>query len=288
MPRINNAILPQNIAYARGQQNPMIDIRFGGQMGYAPDLTEWVSNQAYVRRNLICLLVEAPTGFQNLPDSDYWTGTLRALVELHPQRIQGLNATLNVEFTETPVGGAGQIQHDVTDVKETPPNISFTWKEKYGMPIQRFFSGWIRYLMMDPNSKFASINTISGNAVPDMLSDRTSATMLFIEPDPTHTKVVKSWLVSNMMPKSSGEVVGTRDITAAGEPAEYEIEMTGISQYGTAVDAFAQRVLSGISITGADPYNRAAMVSSIDPDVLAQQKSYGGNISELASTALAV
>ena len=140
MSRLTDAILQNTTGYAQGHNAPMVDLKYGGQMGFAPELAEWVSNAAYVRRNLICILLEAPKGFQYLPNPDYWISTLRALVELHPLSIDGLNAGLEVELAQNPVGGAGQQQEDVTDVKETQSSPTFRWAEKYNMPIALFLS----------------------------------------------------------------------------------------------------------------------------------------------------
>ena len=52
MARLSDAIQQNNQAYAAGRQNPMLDLTKGGQMGFAPDFTQWVSNQSYIRRNL--------------------------------------------------------------------------------------------------------------------------------------------------------------------------------------------------------------------------------------------
>lgn len=287
MSRLSNAILQSSTAYARGHTNPMVDLQYGGQMGYAPDLTEWVSNQAYIKRNLICLLVEAPKGFQYLPNPEYWVATLRALVELHPLSIEGLNAGLEVEVTDNPVGGGGQRHQDFTDVKEATSAPVFRWSEKYGMPVAAFLRGWITNLMMDQNSKFANVATLSASNRPsDMLADMYSATMAFIEPDPTHTKVVKSWLVTNMWPLKTGEITGRRDLTQAGEPTVYDIGFSGIAQYGLGVDAFAQKLLDGITITGANPYNRPAFLNSISADVLAAKKSYEAGVEGLGASAI--
>lgn len=283
MARIDKAVMPENTAFNIGQQNSMLDVRFGGMNGFSPELAEWVNNQAYVRRNLICILLEAPSGFQEMDDPDYWVGTLRSLVELHAESITGLNSTLTVEFAETPVGGGGQMQEDVTDVKEARSQPTFRFKEKYGMPINRFFSSWIRFLMLDPHSKVASINTLPGVKVPDMLADRTSATMLFIEPDPTHSQVVKAFLSANMMPKTSGENIASKDKTQAGETASYDIEFTGIVISNIGVMKFAQSILDTISITGASPYNRNAFVDTIDADVMKQGKSYSNGIDDLVA-----
>jgi hypothetical protein len=283
MSRLANAILQQGSAFSAGKNSPMVDLQFGGQMGYSPELAEWVSNQNYIRRNVIPLLVEAPKGFQMLPNSQSWVSTLRALVELHAMSVEGLQAGLTVDITSTPVGGGGQMQDDFIDVKQTQSKVTFKWNEKYGMPVFNFFNGWIRNLMMDPDTKYAAISTISGTKPTDMLADMYAMTCLFIEPDPSHTKVVKAWLGTNMFPQGTGEVVGRRDLTSASEPTTYDIEFTGIYQFGTGVDAFAQQMLSAINITGANPYNRQAFVNTITADVLAATKSYQASVQDVGS-----
>ena len=286
MSRVTEAILQSGTSYATGHQAPMLDLQYGGQMGFAPDLTEWVSNQAYIRRNLICLLVEAPKGFALLPNPDAWTGTLRALVELHAMSIDGLNAGLEVESSQTPVGGAGQQQDDVTNVTETQSKVTFKWNEKYGLPIATFLRAWITNLIMDPNTKYANVLTATGTPPTDMLADFHSATMLFIEPDATFSKVIKSWLVTNMYPTTSGEITGRKDLTAANEVQSYDIAFTGIAQFGIGVDVFAQTLLNGIKITGANPQLREAFVQQITANILATKKSFSNGIDTLAAAAV--
>jgi hypothetical protein len=290
MTRPAETILQNNIAWASGRQNPMVDLRFGGQMGFAPDLTQYVSNQSYVQRNLICLLVEAPRGFSMMPNGDKWVATLRSLVELHPLSIDGLQAGLEVTVEDTaPVGGGGQMHQDFTDVKMARSNPVFRWTEKYGMPISSFFRAWITYLMMDPDSKVANIATLAGVTRPgDMLADMYSATMAFIEPDPTHTKVVKSWLCTNMFPQGTGEITGRRELTAAGEAKTYDINFTAISQFGLGVDKFCQSLLDSINITNANPYTRPAFVQGITADVQAVTEGYRAGVSNLSNTAIRV
>lgn len=281
--RVTGAIMQQNTAFNAGHQSPMLNPTYGGQMGWAPELAEWVSNQAYIRKNLVCLLIEAPAGFQYLPNPDQWVQTLKAMVELHPVSIDGLNAGLEVEVVDQPVGGGGQKHHDFTDVKETESNIVFRWTEKYGNPFQAFLRGWITYLMMDPYTKFASVTTLSGSKPTDMLADNFAATMIFIEPDPTFTHVVKSWLVTNMWPKKTGEILGKRDLTTAAEQLSLDIDFTGICQFGLGVDAFAQTLLTGINITGANPYLRAPFVSEISADVAAAAKGFATSATDTAA-----
>jgi hypothetical protein len=287
MARLANAILQNTSAFAQGHNSPMLDLQYGGQMGFTPNYTQWVSNQQYIRKNLICLLIEAPIGFQYLPNPDVWVGTLRALVELHAIRITGLNARLTVEVAETPVGGGGNMQQDPTNVTRERSVPQFSWNEKYGMPVNMFHQGWITNLIMDPDTKFANVATLSTDSTygppTDMLADMYSATMIFIEPDPTHTRVVKSWLVTNMFPLSTGDITGQRDLTTAQENLTVDITYSGIAQYSLGVDAFAQQLLTSISIAGANPYTENAFVQAIEAVVSSTTTGYQNEVADIAA-----
>jgi hypothetical protein len=284
--RLQNAILPSTDAHAAGYQAPMLDLQYGGQQGFDLNLTEWVSNQHYVRKNLICLLVEAPKGFALMKNPEKWVATLKALVELHPLSIDGLAAGLEVEVSEQPIGGAGQKQEDVTNVTEAQSKVVFHWAEKYGMAISKFHRAWITNLIMDPHSKYPNLIAMAGNQQKDMLADMYSATMMFIEPDPTHSSVQKAWLVTNMYPMGTGDNTGRREMSAAGEVPVYDINYTGIAQFGVGVDKFAQELLKGINLAGANPQQRATFVDKIAADVAAIARGYENNAENLGATAI--
>ena len=288
MGRLSDTIMSNQQAMARGTTSTVLNPLRGGQFGYAPNYTEWVNNQQYIRRNLICVLLEAPTGFQHLPNPEMWVGTLRAIMELHAQRITGLTASLTVNTAETPFGGGGTMQEDPTNVTEAQSHITIELNEKYGMPFARFFDGWIRHLIMDPYSKFATINTFSSGRVTDMLADRYSMTCAFFEPDPTHTRVVKAWIGTHMFPKSNGEIIGARDITAAGEAANYSIEFSGIFQYGLGVNRFCQQLLDTIDITGASPYTMPSFINAVSADVAATNVGYVSSVRNTANGAVSL
>lgn len=285
MSRVTDAILGQK-AFGRGSNQPMLDATFGGQMGYAPVLTEWVSNSAYVRKNVICVLLEAPRFFQYMPDPQKWIDTLKSLVELHARSIEGLNAGLTLEWDSHPVGGAGELQDEVIDSKRTRTEPVFTFVEKYGMPIQTFLYNWITYGIMDPDTKFALANTLEGARPDDMLPDQYTASMLFMEPDPSHKRVVKSWVVTNMAPKGTGEIVGKRDLTTAGEISNLTVDFTGIAQFNLGTNVFAQTILDKINMTNANPYLRPSLIEKIAPDVEASVKGYRTDVEQLGKTAV--
>jgi hypothetical protein len=286
MSRIGQQTLMGNNAFAIGQQQPMLDIQYGGQLGFAPDLTEWVSNGNYVRRNLVCIMLEAPKFISYMPQPERWLAAIRSLLELHPRTIDGFSAGLTVDTAETPVGGAGEQQEEITNVTRARSTPTFTFDEKYGSPISQILSDWITYGMMDPASKVANVNTLAGNRPTDMLADMQSATCMFFEPDPTFRKVVRSWLTTNMWPKSTGDIIGKRDIANGHELTSLSVPFAGISQYNLGGNVLAQRLLDNINIVNANPYLRPAFVSGVTPDIEAQKTGYASKVANMASTAI--
>lgn len=268
MSRLTDALI--NGAYTRNIDRPILDLKNGGQQGWAPNLTEWVSNQAYVSRPLICILLEAPRMFTVMPDSNKWIASLKALFELHARSIEGFNAGLKVDTEEHPVGGAGEQQQEVVNVTRERSQPKFTFVEKYGRPIQTLLEYWIRYGLMDPETKYALLSTIGGSGVKDLLADWYSATCLFVVPDPLHKNVDKAWITTNMFPLSNGDITAKRDLTASQEMLTLDIEFSGISQYGMGVNQFAQQILNNINTLNSDPFMRPSFVNRVSPDVDAQ------------------
>lgn len=285
MSRITDAILA-NKAFGTGSTQPMLDFTFGGQQGWAPNLLEWVSNQAYVRRNLICVLLEAPRFFSVMPDPQKWVSSLKSLMELHCKSIEGFNAGLTVETDEHPVGGAGEFQQEVTDVKRARTEPSLTFVEKYGMPIQTFLHNWITYGLMDPDTKYAMVGTLSGQRPDDLLADWYSMSCLFMEPDPQHRKVVKSWVTTNMFPKETGEIIGKRDLTTASEVLNLTVPFTGISQFSLGTNLFAQQILNTINMNNSNPYLRPSFIQNISADVNSAADGYKKNVEDLGKSAV--
>lgn len=285
MSRLSDALISG--AYSRDLNGPILDLQYGGLNGWAPNLTEWVSNQAYTSRPLVCILLEAPRLFTVLPNSEKWIASLKSLFELHARTIEGFNAGLKVDFDEHPVGGAGEVHQEFINVTRERTQPKFTFIEKYGRPIQTLLDYWIRYGMMDDNSKFALASTLPGGAVvTDLLADWYTATCLFFVPDPLHKRIDKAWLTTNMAPMSTGDIVGKRNLTEAQEILTLDIEFTGISQYGMGIKNFAQGILDNINISNSDPYMRPTYVNAVTADVAAANKGYKQRAEEVGSTSV--
>ncbi len=239
----------------------------GGQQGYMPDLANLAGNQNYVRKNTIAILLQAPEGFQDLPDPVMWVDALKALVERHATRIEGLRSTLNVEWVETVLNGAGEMQQDVGNVTRERSEPAFTWPEKRGKPVKNIMEGWILNLLGDPVNKIPMVVTRGLAKKINVTPQYTGMTVLFIEPDVTHREVVEAWLCTNMMPNTSGPIEGSRDISAGGENVEVSVTFSAVTQYGYGVRKYAQKVLDSLNLSGVNPNLAPAFASEIDAEV---------------------
>lgn len=285
MARLTDTIIG-NKSYGIGRNNPMVDLDKGGQFGQQIEMAEYVSSAQYVRRNLIARVIECPRGFDYLPDADKWRSAFKALIELHPKSIEGYNAQLTVETQETPFGGAGEMIETPSNVTRARSSPSFSFVERYGRPMSTFFDMWITELLMDPITKTPNVVTRGAVDVVDLLPDFIGGTILVFEPDPTFTKVDKAWLTTNFYPKSGAPVEGRRDLTAGGDGLEFSIEFTAISQIGAGVNAFAQRLLDEMNLTGSNPNLRPAFIDKISEDVKKSEHGYAEQIANAARTAV--
>jgi len=286
MARITDAILAKDTVYAA--HSPALDLVAGGQNGYmarigllGPDgksYDEWISNHAYVKKNIIPVVIQYPKFFDLMPDKDKWIATYKALLELHPLTIEGLSSGLTVEYDEHAIGGAGEMQEELTNVTRARSTVSMTFKEKANKSIQRFLDYLIRYGMMDPDVKkplvtkfMDNIDAVGGMYTPDYYT----GTVLYIEPDTTHKVVVDAWLCSNMAPKSNGDRTGKRDIKSAGEAPELSIEWTSITMNNEAVLLLADRVLASLTIINKIPDTDLVLpVQDVDQSVLAAKTGF--------------
>lgn len=288
MSRLLDTMMPPDRAFAIGAEHRMSNPNYGGVMGWSPNPTQWVNKTGYVRRNLIPIVLRAPAGFAYMPNPDDWYAATRSIFETHPISIEGLNSTLTVAASDTPYGGAGEQFQDPTNVTRERSSPSFTLPDLYGAPVNSYLESWIQYLIMDPETKTALINTLGGQIPPDMMADIYTMDMLFIEPDPQQSTVIRAWIVYNMFPLSGGEVVGRRDITTDMESVRYNIPMAGFAQVGTGVKVFAQSVLNGMRIAGANPFHRRTYLEGIDADILRARTGFGNQIEELANNQVIV
>lgn len=286
MTRLADAIL-NGQAMAYGRRTPMVDPKYGGQNGAAPNLAQWVSSSKYRPQQARVVLWEAPRGFASMPNGDYYINTLKAMFELHTRRWSGFSSTLEVSASEVAVGGANEMFQTPNKVTRNRTNITSEIDDLYGRPFQNFLEDWIFYLIGDPDTQTPMINTIADVKVPDMLADMYGCTILTYLPDPTNTKVDKAWLSTNVFPMSAGENNGERDLTSAREAEALSITWSGVTQTGRGVEMLAQAVMDSMSLTNANPMMRKAFADQIDPNVASvKQGSYATDLSNMVNSAV--
>lgn len=288
MSRLNDQMVAEGRSLAIGRTNRMANPVHAGVMGWSPNPNGWVGKTGYVRRNIIPIVLRAPGGFAYAPNPDDWYAATRSIFETHPLRIDGLTSTLQVATSETPYGGAGEQFQDPTNVTRDRSNASFELPDIYGGVLNRYLEFWIKYLIMDPETKTALINTLGGQIPPDMMADIYTMDMLFIEPDAQQSQVVRAWIMYNMFPLNGGDITGRRDITTDMENVRYTIPMAGFSTTGSGVDAFAQNIMNGMRIAGANPMHRKTYLEGIDRDIISAQAGMGNQIAELAANQVVV
>lgn len=282
------AMLPENVAY--GDRNePTLRLDYGGMFGYAPDLTEWVSNQQHVKRNLIIVLLEAPKFMSVMHNPQEWYSGLRALIELHPKSVTGFNAGLEVSVNEQEVGGGGEMQQAYTDVKRARTVPVFNWIDKDGNTIQRFLEYWIRFGLMDPDSKVPMATTRPAYDAKDWLADWYAMTIMAIEPNTTMTVAMRTWVTTNMWPLSTGDITAKREMATEHEIVDISITFTGISDTGLGTNICGQTMLEKIYKKDANPWLRKCFQATTDQNVSSvdQVAGYNQGIDELQKAQIA-
>lgn len=256
-----------NKAYGRGRNAPMVDLAHGAQNGLLQDWPGYISNTPYVRRNLIIKVLAGPRGFNLLPEPKKWYQTLKAVLELHPETVEGFNSTLEIETRDVSFSGDGNRQESVSNVTRARVEPVFSYVEKYGRPFAHFFERWVTELIMDPVTKYPGVtNRASSRGQEiDLLPDFTSATIIAFEPDPAFRKVDKAWLVADLKPKGTlVPVEGKRDIHNGGDLVEFSINMTGVAQISYGVELVAQAILDTMNPVNANPMTQPAFTTAVD------------------------
>lgn len=262
---------------------PQLDLTEGGQNGLTRAPHQWVSGHSHVRQKLFATLISAPSGYQWMEDTEKRIATLKALIEVLPLTIEGLTSTITWEFSETPVGNSGEMHETVIDAKRARSVPSFTWSEKAGEAIAKFFTENGILLQMDPETGYPGIISapkyIEAGS-PTILGEHQSMMVLYYEADATLTNITNAWLVSNQMMKSGGEILGKREIAGAGEVPTVSIEFTGMTLSNSHVVKMAKEHLATLKLEDLRPDDLKPYTSEISADVKAATSGLASKITD--------
>lgn len=224
------------------------------------DISEWIINEPYVPRNVICFLIR---GFQapNPEDQEFVTQSLRSAFELQAIAITGLTS------------GFGH---------ETMPknNVEFTFHERYGRPFDKLFEYWFiehaRHLHSQREASYRHMNTLTtGGNDREQTHVASSVDLVFVEPDPTHCRVMKAWVAMHALPLHYSGIVSKRDIgglpskpsafpkfrnrrknPSVVKPVPVRLALDADWYTGAPIERFAQLLVDRVNIQAADPRMR--------------------------------
>lgn len=288
-----NAIVNQFIVgqgYNRERNRHMVDFSGTGQFGMVPDHRVWANQTPYISGFTYARVIRAPRGFADMPEPARWYAALKNLVERHTRSITGLTSTLKVDVRETPWGWAGeQFQVDANVTRDRSQVQLQLGAELYGMPYQAFVDAWILNLIRNPDTKYANSVQFEASRRPDnMLADYKGATILYFEPDPTLKHIQKAWMQFNSWPSEGLPFVSTGDKISGGELQEATLQMTGITMSSVGIDRFAQRFLTGLSLTGSNPALAPSTIDAVQADLLASKTGDEDNIQRAVAEHLSI
>lgn len=263
--RLPNDKFPSNV-WHKNLSTPMADIRRGGQFGWHQDMQGIVNSTPHVSNNLIVRVLASPKGFNDLPNSEIWHGAWKALFELHPTSVTGLQKTLQPNWAGTEWGGSGEEIEVPVGMKRDKSDVVFSLNEKFGLPFTHMLEQYHRMFIMDEDTKHPGIAMLKDD-IPDGLLDYYTWTMIFIEPDRYLQFAQRAWIIANMAPKTSVASESKRDKKGDQDILDFDISMTGVAQVGYAVDAVANAMLKSMRQTQADPMRAPAYLQGPTADI---------------------
>jgi len=274
----NELLLGTDTAHIR---TPMIDLAIGGQNGVMLSPHQWVSAANYVRQKLRAVLISAPEGIRFLPDAAHQYAALKSLIELMPQSIDGLTSNVDWTYDGHQVGHAGEKMEAATHATRNVSAPSFTWAEKYGLAIARFWTEYGRMLIMDPDLTHPGIiaqPAYIAAGSPAWLPNMYTMTVLFFEPDVTFTNPTSAWLCTNMQPRTGGEITGKMEVNSANDVVTQTIEFTALTLQSSPVIELASQYLRSLKLTDMRPFDLRPYADVIDPEVRAAAEGLASQI----------
>lgn len=270
---------------------PSLNLAHGGQNGHMPALgmiqneklyQEFISNQPYVKHNIIPLVLEFPKFLNYMDgDGDYWKNAYKAIIERHASKIDGLSSGLTVNYDEHKVG-TSLTHKEIVNVVQAESAITYTIKDKANKSIVKFLDMFIRYGYMDPMSQKPLIATLlDGNPALETAingiytSDWFTGTIIFIEPDSLNRSAVDAWLTFNATFDGTGDRTGGMDKSADLEAPEISIGISGMTLNNDNVIELGDKLLKSLTVLSKDPGKDMPLpVDDISAEVKATTSGY--------------
>lgn len=223
----------------------------GGQFGVGSHWNMMDMATPLVLLPAVPILLKAPAMFDNVVG---YNDMLQHLFERHATSITGIDLNYTLGTADTPAGRDTQVNKTPTNTARAAVSPSIVWPEITGALIWHMMWFWITS-MADPDtgaSRIAQI-TAAADASPQLFSDF-SATMMFLVYERTMLprNLVKTIIVTNMMPTETGEFGIKKEITSAPTAIERTIGFTGVVLHTPRIDAIGRNMAEALGIHTAD------------------------------------
>lgn len=148
--------------------------------------------------------------------------------------------------TSTISNGAKSISMITDVVEETNVNINLSYYERTGMPLTRYVTNYLKYLV-DPNTKAKTYGGLIADNTMKMGFENEVFTFLYIVTDSTYLEVEKAFMFCNM--QLTGIDTSSLYEGRRGEISNQEIplQFSGIQVSGNKIDAAAKKYLNSIT-----------------------------------------
>lgn len=278
---ITDRLLESGVGYNTGNA-PTLNLKYGGQFGYAPSLDTVETLTPFVDRDVTIIVYKWPEAFklaglqgqrQTLIDS------VTELFETHPYSVTGFNAGTTLETAELQSGFEGQVLKPVVKSTKAVSDVTFNYRELELEPFSRFCKWWMDYLIQSANGR-ALISTIEdiGELPLEWNAAQYSVSYVAFQTDAHFSTVTRAWDAKGVHPLSDGEITASRTPTEAKSIRELSIPMTGYITEGPAAEAIAQQLLDQLNVTNANPFTAGTRLTEDEVQDVINDSSYAKSI----------
>lgn len=257
MSTIEQRYLKPGRAYNDGKSR-LPDLRFGGQFGYAANLSELVSTTPYIAKDIIVNITRYPGMYDLMPDGDLRKETLKQLVEVHTESITGFDRTITLGTSDVVISASGAKIRPVNESRINHSDLTLNYAMDFqGEPIKAFWSEFIRIGIWDPYLQRPAISTLEleEDLPGDWTLDMYTWDMVCYEPDVHFKYAHKAWEIWGCHPLTGGDDKGAKDPLNAKSVDKMAFPITGIDISNNGTKQIAQAIMDKVKIVGANPYN---------------------------------
>lgn len=281
MPIMTGALTSNAGRLAAGDLMSVANIVEGGQYGFGNHIPNIDAATPLVLRPIVPVITHVPTMFQYLTD---FPETLKALVERHTTRIDGIDLQYTLEDATVPSGQDGQELHMPTNARRAAISPSMAMPEIAGNLVWNFFTYWMR-LIKDPDTQASSLAGVipTGTTLQPHVMSMFTMDMLVIQYDTTlqPQNIIDAYFIVTMWPYDAGPAGYTKQL-GNSEHQERTIQFHGVIQHNRNTRVIGQNIATVLKLHTYD-YN-FAVPAATDVESRVQGDGVAHEAAEIAST----